>query len=52
MDCKELKRKEHYIRYFHIRSSNIPKLDDHIFMGIKIEHLLLHNSGKILKYRT
>ena len=46
MDCTELKKKEHFVKYFHIRGSNIPKLEDHIFMGIKIDHLLLHDCGK------
>lgn len=34
---------EHSIRYFKIRNSNIPKLDDHLFMGMKIEHLYIHD---------
>ena len=41
-----LKRKEYHIRYFKIRQSEIPKLDDHIFMGIKIEHLYIHDSSE------
>ena len=45
-DCNELKKREHLVRYFKIRSSDIPKLEDHIFMGMKIEHLYIHNSRK------
>ena len=41
-----LKRKEHHVRYFKIRQSEIPKLEDHIFMGIKIEHLYIHDCSK------
>eukprot|EP00095_Tigriopus_kingsejongensis_P007576 maker-scaffold506_size152672-snap-gene-0.24 protein:Tk07576 transcript:maker-scaffold506_size152672-snap-gene-0.24-mRNA-1 annotation:"leucine-rich repeats and immunoglobulin-like domains protein 2-like" len=44
-DCSQLKRKEHFVRYFKIRNSDIPKLDDHIFMGIKIQHLYIHDSN-------
>lgn len=44
-DCNLLKRKEHFVKYFKIRNSDIPKLDDHIFMGIKIQHLYIHDSN-------
>ena len=37
---------EHSIRYFKIRNSNVPKLDDHLFMGMKIEHLYIHDCSK------
>jgi len=45
-DADELRKKEHIIRYFNIRNCNIPRLDDYIFMGMKIEHLLVHNCSK------
>ena len=37
---------DHTIQYFKIRNSKIPRLADHIFMGMKIEHLYIHNCGK------
>ena len=52
VDCDELKRKEHFVRYFKIRNSDIEKLDDHIFMGMKIEHLYIHNSSEFLCHAT
>ena len=50
-DCNELKKREHLVRYFKIRSSDIGKLDDHIFMGIKIEHLYIHDSSEYIARR-
>lgn len=47
MDCDELKKKERFVRYFKIRNSDVPKLEDHLFMGIKIEHLYIHNSSEL-----
>ncbi|TRY67538.1 hypothetical protein TCAL_10473 [Tigriopus californicus] len=44
-DCETLKKKERFVKYFKIRLSDIPKLDDHIFMGIKIQHLYIHDSN-------
>ena len=37
---------DHLIRYFKIRNSNIPHLDDYLFMGMKIEHLYIHDCSK------
>ena len=37
---------DHTIQYFKIRNCNIPRLADHIFMGMKIEHLYIHNCSK------
>ena len=37
---------DHVIRYFKIRNSNIPHLDDYPFMGMKIEHLYIHDCSK------
>ena len=48
--CDELKKKEHFIRYFKIRHSDITKLEDHIFMGIKIQHLYIHNSSEYMYF--
>ena len=39
---------DHLIQYFKIRNGNIPKLADHIFMGMKIEHLYIHNCSKLI----
>lgn len=47
VDADEIKKQEHIIRYFNIRNCNIPRLDDHIFMGMKIEHLLVHNCSEL-----
>ena len=41
-----LKKSEHIIRYFSVRNSMIPRLDDHLFMGMKIEHLYIHDCSK------
>lgn len=41
----ELFQEERHIRYFNIRNSDIPKLENQIFMGIKIEHLYIHDSN-------
>ncbi len=46
IEADVIKKQEHIIRYFNIRNCNIPRLDDHIFMGMKIEHLLIHNCSK------
>ena len=37
---------DHVIRYFRIRNSQIPHLDDYLFMGMKIEHLYIHDCSK------
>ena len=39
---------DHTIQYFKIRNCapSIPRLADHIFMGMKIQHLYIHNCGK------
>lgn len=42
-DCNVIKKQEHLIRYFKIRKSNIPRLEDHTFMGMKIVHLYIHD---------
>lgn len=34
---------EHFIRYFKLRNSQIIRLEDHLFMGMKIEHLYIHD---------
>jgi Leucine-rich repeat (LRR) protein len=44
-DCDELRKVERHIKYFKIRDSDIPKLEDNIFMGMKIEHLVIYNSN-------
>lgn len=46
VDTDELKKKERLVRYFKIRNSDLPKLDDHLFMGIKIEYLYIHNCSE------
>lgn len=43
--CDELRKEERHVRYFNIRNSDIPKLENQIFMGIKIEHLYIHDSN-------
>ena len=40
---------DHTIQYFKIRNCEIPRLPDHIFMGMKIQHLYIHNCGKLHK---
>ena len=44
MDCDELRKQERHIKYLKIRDSDIPTLEDHIFVGMKIEHLVIYNS--------
>ena len=39
---------EHFIRYFKLRNSQIIKLEDHLFMGMKIEHLYIHDCSKYI----
>jgi len=34
---------DHTIQYFKIRNCEVPRLPDHIFMGMKIQHLYIHN---------
>ena len=40
-----LAQDERYIRYFNIRDSDIPKLEDQIFLGMKIDYLYIHDSN-------
>ncbi|CAB4062720.1 unnamed protein product [Lepeophtheirus salmonis] len=42
-DCVKLKSKERNIRYFKINDSYLPKLEDYLFLGLKIEHLIINN---------
>ena len=39
---------EHFIRYFKLRNSQIIRLEDHLFMGMKIEHLYIHDCSKYI----
>ena len=35
------------IGYFKIRDSSIVRLTDHVFMGLKIVHLMIYNSSEL-----